>query len=156
MAVPYSYEFSELNEVAFATDFNRCFSDLELRPLLKLIRDNDATVRIVFVQEKLNALSSWQQFNFNTLRKLLNGVDSYFQTVSEIGSVSNTLEIFTKEMDIQLLAMLNYHHSYIEKMTREPVVKRTAFHTNIPLLVLPEFDLAAESFTSYPDRLSKR
>ena len=156
MAVPHNYDFASLREVAFATDFNRCFSDLELKPLVKLVKDSNASVRIVYVQEKLNALNSWQQFNFNTLRDLLKPVDYYFQTVSEVESVAHTLELFAEEMDIQLLAMLNYHHSYLEKMTREPVVKRTAFHTNIPLLVLPELELAAEGFTAAADRLSKR
>ena len=52
-------------------------------------------------------------------------------------------EVFSKELDIHLLAMLNYHHSYMDRMTREPIVKRTAFHTQIPLLVIPELGMEA-------------
>jgi len=33
-------------------------------------------------------------------------------------------------LDIHLLAMLNYQHSYMEKMTREPVIKDGLSHSN--------------------------
>ncbi|MBD3660647.1 MAG: universal stress protein, partial [Arenibacter algicola] len=68
-------------------------------------------------------------------------VEHYVHTVSELNSVSQTLEVFANELDIHLLAMLNYQHSYMEKMTREPVIKRLAFHTQIPLLVIPELGM---------------
>jgi len=51
------------------------------------------------------------------------------------------LEVFANELEIHLLAMLNYQHSYMEKMTREPVIKRLAFHTQIPLLLIPELGM---------------
>lgn len=156
MAIPYQYHFKKLKRIAFATDFNRCFSDLELEPLINLAKLKNATVQIVYVQDKLSPLNNWQRFNFNTLRNLFDPVDHYFQTISEIESVSNTLDLFTRQEDVQLLAMLNYHHSYLEKMTREPVVKRTAFHAEIPLLVLPEMDLAAMAFDGSRERLSER
>lgn len=155
MTIPEGYVFKKPNEIAFATDFNRCFSEVELRPLIALARSADAVIRVVYVQEKLAGLNSWQEFNLNTLRKLFEGLDYFIQTVSEVDSVSNTLELFAREMDVNLLVLLNYHHSYIEKMIREPVVKRTAFHTQIPLLVLPEFDINQMGFSTDQQRVSK-
>ena len=75
------------------------------------------------------------------LRKYFSDVEHYIHTVSELNSVSHTLDVFSKELDIHLLAMLHYQHSYMERMTREPIVKRTAFHTQIPLLVIPELGM---------------
>ena len=94
---------------------------------------------------EIKALTELQQFNLNMLRKYFAEVEHYIHTVSELNSVSHTLDVFSKELDIHLLAMLHYQHSYMEKMTREPIVKRTAFHTQIPLLVIPE--LGMEAFT---------
>ncbi len=102
----------------------------------------DAAIRIVHVQYKISALSELQQFNLSMLRKYFRGVEHYVHTVSELNSISQTLEVFSKELDIHLLAMLNYQHSYIERMTREPVVKRMAFHSQIPLLVIPELGMS--------------
>ena len=141
LAIPQYFDYATPTEIAFATDFNRFYTKSELAPLLDMAQMFGATIRIVHVQYGIKALSELQQFNLNMLRKYLSDVEHYVHTVSELHSVSQTLEIFTKELDIHLLALLNYQHSYMEKMTREPIVKKTAFHTQIPLLVIPELGM---------------
>ncbi|MDT7827441.1 universal stress protein [Pricia sp. S334] len=141
LAIPQSFEFAAPSEIAFATDFNRFYTISELRPLLDMAKMFNAVIRIVHVQYEIKALTELQQFNLGMLRKYLRPVEHYVHTVSELNSVSKTLEMFTDELDIHLLAMLNYQHSYVERMTREPVVKRVAFHTQIPLLVIPELGM---------------
>ncbi len=141
LAIPYHFQYATPSEIAFATDFNRFYTTSELSPLLEMARMFNATIRIVHVQYGIKALSELQQFNLNMLRRYLSNVEHYVHTVSELNSVSHTLETFSKELGIHLLAMLNYQHSYMEKMTREPIIKRTAFHTQIPLLVIPELGM---------------
>ena len=145
LAIPQHFDYRAPSEIAFATDFNRFYSLSELIPLIDLAHSFKATIRIVHVQYEIKALTELQQFNLNMLRKYFANVEHYIHTVSELNSVSHTLDVFSKELDIHLLAMLHYQHSYMEKMTREPIVKRTAFHTQIPLLVIPE--LGMEAFT---------
>lgn len=148
LAIPYHFEYVTPSEIAFATDFNRFYTTSELSPLLDLAKMFKATIRIVHVQYGIKALTELQQFNLNMLRRYLNDVEHYVHTVSELNSVSHTLETFSKELGIHLLAMLNYQHSYMEKMTREPIIKRTAFHTQIPLLVIPELGMEGVSIES--------
>lgn len=145
LAVPQHFEFATPNEIAFATDFNRFYTQSELQPLIDMASTFCAVVRIVHVQHKIQVLSELQQFNLSMLRKYLSNVEHYVHTISELNSISNSLEAFTNELDIHLLAMLNYQHSYMEKMTREPIVKRMAFHTQIPLLVIPELGMNVSS-----------
>jgi len=145
LAIPQHFEFATPDEIAFATDFNRFYTESELRPLLKIANAFDAAIRIVHVQHEIKALTELQQFNLSMLRKYLKDVEHYVHTVSELNSISKSLEVFTSELDIHLLAMLNYQHSYMEKMTREPIVKRVAFHTQIPLLVIPELGMGVSS-----------
>ncbi|KKM80008.1 hypothetical protein LCGC14_1344180, partial [marine sediment metagenome] len=127
LAIPQHFEFSTPSEIAFATDFNRFYTTSELQPLIDMANAYDAVIRIVHVQYEIKALTELQQFNLGMLRKYLKDVEHYVHTVTELNSVSRTLEIFTNELDIHLLAMLNYQHSHMERMTREPVVKRVAF-----------------------------
>ena len=138
LAIPQYFEYITPKEIAFATDLNQFYSHTELKPILTLAKAFNASIRIVHVQYEIKALSEIQQFNLNMLHKYFAGVNHYLHTVSELNSVSKTLEIFSNELDIHLLALLHYQHSYMEKMTREPIVKKTAFHTQIPLLVIPE------------------
>jgi nucleotide-binding universal stress UspA family protein len=142
LAIPQFFEYVKPSEIAFATDFNRFYSQSELQPMIDLAHTFKATIRIVHVQYEIKALTEIQQFNLNMLRKYLSECEHYLHTVSELNSVSKTLEVFAEELDIHLLAMLNFQHSYMEKMTREPVVKRLAFHTQIPLLVIPELGMS--------------
>lgn len=145
LAIPQRFEFALPREIAFATDFNRFYSQSELQPIIDLARAFSATLRIVHVQYELKALTELQQFNLNMLRKYFIDIPHYVHTVTELNSVSHTLDVFSKELDIHLLAMLHYQHSYLEKMTREPIVKRTAFHTQIPLLVIPELGMSTHT-----------
>lgn len=145
LAIPQNFDYNQPSEIAFATDFNRFYSQSELKPLIELAKSFNATIRIVHVQYQIKALNEMQQFNLDMLRKYFGEVEHYIHTVSELNSISQTLEIFSKELDIHLLAMLNYQHSYMEQMTREPIVKRTAFHTQIPLLVIPELGMTLSS-----------
>lgn len=141
LAIPQGFAFKKPTEIAFATDFSRFYTLSELQPLIDLATSFDAVVRIVHVQYEIKALTELQLFNLSMLRKYLGTVQHYVHTVSELNSVSKTLETFSNELDIHLLAMLHYQHSYIERLTREPVVKRVAFHTHTPLLVIPELSM---------------
>lgn len=145
LAIPELFDYSSPLEMAFATDFNRFYSLSELQPLITLAKTFKSVIRIVHVQYEIKALTELQHFNLGMLRKYFEEVEHYVHTVSELNSISKTLEIFSSELDIHLLAMLNYQHSYMEKMTREPVVKRIAFHTQIPLLVIPELGMVPPS-----------
>ena len=145
LAVPQHFDFIQPGEIAFATDFNRFYTQSELAPLLELAQSFKATVRIVHVQYGIQPLSEVQQFNLKMLLKYMEPVEHYVHKVSELHSVSQTLEVFTHQLGIHLLALLNYQHSYVERFTREPIVKRTAFHTQIPLLVIPELGMEIRS-----------
>ena len=145
LAIPEDFTFETPTEIAFATDFNRFYTQSELQPIINLVKTFNSVLRIVHVQDKIKALTELQQFNLNMLRKYFSTIEHYIHTVSELNSVSKTLEVFADELDIHLLAMLNYQHSYMEKVTREPIVKRIVFHTQIPLLVIPELGMSKSS-----------
>ncbi len=145
LAIPQNFDYIKPTEIAFATDFNRFYTKSELKPVLDLATSFGAVVRIVHVQYEIKALTEIQEFNLSMLRKYLGKVEHYVHTVSELNSVSKTLETFAVELDIHLLAMLHYQHSYMERLTREPVVKRVAFHSHTPLLVIPELSMGSSS-----------
>jgi nucleotide-binding universal stress UspA family protein len=145
LAIPQNFDYIKPAEIAFATDFYRFYTNSELKPVIDLATSFGAVVRIVHVQYELKVLAKLQQFNLSVLPKYLGDVEHFVYPVSELNSVSKTLEKFAIELDIHLLAMLQHQHSYMERLTREPVVKRVAFHTNTPLLVIPELSLGTST-----------
>lgn len=141
LAIPHHYAFKAPRRMAFATDFNRFYNGSELSPLVSMARMFGAGIQILHVQGRPGGLSEIQEFNRANLEKQFQGVPHQFQTVAKEESVTQALEAFVRENDIQLLSLLHHQHSYLERMTREPIIQRTAFHTQIPLLVIPELGL---------------
>src|SRR5690606_1822303 len=142
LIIPGKAGFSSPDEIAFVTDFNRYYTASEIQTIIQLANYLNITVRIVHIQKEIKSLTELQRFILGVLRKYLADVEHYVHTVSEVNSISRPLEIFTDELEIHLLAMLNYEHSNMEKITDEPVVKQRDFYTTIPLLVIPELSEA--------------
>lgn len=140
LAIPQHFKFKTPSEIAFATDFNRFYTTSELKPLLEMAKSFKAAIRIVHVQYEIKSLTEVQQFNLNMLRKYIGEVEHYVHTVSELNSVSQTLEVFANELTFTYWPC-SIISTAIWKMTREPVIKRLAFHTQIPLLVIPELGM---------------
>ena len=147
LAIPENFDFKAPLEIAFATDLNRFYSFSELRPLIDLAKAFTSTVQIVNVIHDKGELSDVQIFNLGTIQKHLGDIPNHLRSTPMKNSISKTLELFTEELDVHLLALLNYPHSYLDKVSREPVVKKIAFHTRTPLLVIPELSLGTSSNT---------
>ena len=76
--------------------------------------------------------------NKDILLEYVSSVSHCLHSMPYFASKSDVIEFFIKEFDIQLLALVHYRHGFLEELVKEPVVKRIAFHTPIPLLVLPD------------------
>lgn len=145
MAIPENFNFENPLEIAFATDLFRFYSQAELAPVLKLAKTFNSTIRIVNVSEKEQPLTEIQIFNLSIIKKYFNEVPNYLCRTTFKNSISKTLELFTEELDIHLLALLNYQHGYLERARKASIVKKVAFHTTIPLLIIPELSMNISS-----------
>ncbi len=155
LVIPEGSDFIVPSEIAFSTDFKRFYSYNELQPLIDFATLFDAAIRIVYVEQQgEKELTKEQQFNLNMLEKYFKDVKHYRHTLTRDDSVADSLKVFTKELDIYLLAMLYYKHSFVEKLTREPIVKRVAFQIQIPFLIIPELGMSS-AFSSKTVRTSQ-
>jgi hypothetical protein len=50
---------------------------------------------------------------------------------------TNEIVDFIKDLKIDLLAMVNYKHGFIENIIKEPIIKKMGMHPIIPFLVIP-------------------
>ncbi|PKB00358.1 nucleotide-binding universal stress UspA family protein [Flavobacteriaceae bacterium MAR_2009_75] len=141
LAVPRNIDFSVPNEISFSTDFNMFYTHSELEPLIEMALTFNATIRIVHIQDGLKPLDEIQRFNLGMLRKYLAQIEHYVHTISEVKSFSDTLLAFNRELDIHLLAMLNYRNSRVDELTQEPVINRDSFEVQVPIMIIPEISI---------------
>jgi len=140
VAVPENYSFVAPKQIAFVTNFEHVYSKVELKPLLDLANLWGSEVIILHV-ERDKKLTSQQETCKNLLIQRLNGLTIKFVETKGESKISDAIQIFSSEnKDVGMIAMINYWHSFFEKLTTENIVNRIAFQTEVPFLIVPLVD----------------
>lgn len=137
LAVPRSYDLQRLQEVIFPTDYMQPFEPFELQPLLELLKDWKARLHIVYAAEEFR-LNPRQEAHKKQLETLLKDVRHRFEEIPLGRKVSHTLTRYSQDSHADLMALVYHKHAFFETLTREPVLKRVAFESELPLLILPQ------------------
>ncbi len=139
LAVPLEFDFKSLCTVVLPTEFTHFFPKHVLLPLLELVGSEQCEIKVFHVAQEFK-LGERQQANKAILKKRLEKFNHTFYKVNITTSVAQAIREFSKEQKADLIVLTNYSHTFLEKMTQEPVVTKVAFKTNIPLMVLPDFE----------------
>ena len=137
LAVPDNYNFQSLKSLAFPTDFSQKYEKHQLMPMIELASLWKTNIQIVHVAVEF-ALNAQQISHQKLLKERLEGLVVMFYNIDFEANIAHTLEKFIDKTEVQMMAMIRYHHTFWEKFIGEPVVKKMTFHTKVPLLVLPE------------------
>lgn len=137
LVIPEKYNFQSLAKIIFPTEFSNFFSKTQLTALTKLAGLWRSQVLVFHVAQEFK-LSEQQKANKQILKERLENISYSFHNVPIHTTVSETIREFANEQGANLICLVQYSHSFMEKLTQEPVVKKVGFHTEIPLLVLPE------------------
>lgn len=136
LIVPEDFDFANPKQIAFPTDFNRFFGEEELRPLKDLAELNNAKIRVMHINVEPH-LDDIQEYNFEMLKSYLENYEHSFHWMPNYDKKANEIMEFVKDLKIDILAMVNYKHSFIENIIKEPVIKKMGTHPIIPFLVIP-------------------
>ncbi|MDC6389006.1 universal stress protein [Maribacter sp. PR1] len=137
LAVPDSFNFQELKNIIFSTDFMRTYDKHELNPLLELANLWNSKVEIVHVSEEFK-LNEVQQTNKDILEHRFSKLEYGFQDLPFKSSTAYTIGQYVSNKKSDILGIIRHQHTFWEKIIGEPVVKKIAFHSIIPVLFLPE------------------
>lgn len=137
LIVPEDYDFVLPKHIAFATNFEREYGDKEIGSLKNLVALYNSKIRTICVQQE-GELSENQEYNCTMLEKLLSDYDVTFHFMPKYAEKTVEINDFIEELEIDILAMVNYKHSFIENVTKEPVIKKIGYHPTIPFFVIPE------------------
>jgi len=136
-AVPSKHDFKGLHKILFPTELTRPYTKYELKPLIKLATIWNSEILICYIAQEFSLLEE-QLANKEVLIKRLDKVAHSFHNVELQASVADSISSFAEETMADMIVLINYKHTFIEKLTREAVVKKVGFHSKIPLLVLPQ------------------
>ena len=140
VAVPENYSFGIPDQIAFATNFEHVYSEVELSPLIDLAKLWDSEIVIIHVDTG-KKLTSQQETCKNLLTERLGGLSLRYVEFEGVSKISDAINSFTSEnTNVGMIAMVNYWHSFFERLTKENVINRVAFHTEVPFLIFPLID----------------
>ena len=121
----YEFKLSDLNRMA---------------KILKLAKQFGSNIKIVHVGVE-DGLNTKQLESKAALEKELKSATHQFVDVAPGMTVNAALQQLIESDDsIQLIAMINHDHTFFERLTREPVIKKIAFNTKVPFLVIHLFE----------------
>lgn len=136
LVVPHEYDFVVPKQIAFPTDFNRLYNHVQLNPLIDLAALHNSKIRIVHVNTE-KELSTIQVDNLEVLKRCLEPLAYSFHWMPDYIRLTEEINDFIEELNIDILVMLNYKHSFFEDIVNEPVIENIGFNPKIPFLVVP-------------------
>lgn len=139
LIVPSGFNFQNLKKAVFPTDFTRGYEKFELEALTNLLSSWNAELDILYIAVAFH-LNDKQLANKALLESRLTqaGIIYRFKEEAFDASISRSVANYTREHPVELLGMIRYHHSFWEKLIGEPVIKKVAFHAEMPVLMLAE------------------
>lgn len=136
LIIPEEFDFVEPSQIAFPTDYHRFYSNIELRPLKNLTKLYNITIRVLHISIE-KQLDSIQEYNYLKLKEYLKNYEHSFHWMPDYDKKTIEINEFINDLKINILVMVNYEHSFIENIIKEPIVKEIGFHPIIPFLVIP-------------------
>ena len=137
LIIPEEYDFITPTQIAFPTDYNRFYDLKELNPLLQLALLHNSKIRIVHLNFD-EELSDIQDFNFTVLKSYLINYEYSLHWMPKYAKKETEINDFIEELGINILVMIKYKHSIIDKIINEPVIEKIGYHPIVPFLVIPE------------------
>lgn len=135
LIIPDEFDYETPKQIAFPTDFNRFFGD-ELDALKNISELHNSKIRIVHINEE-DKLDKQQNYNIAMLKAYLENYPHSFHWMPDYEKKSTEINDFIEELNINILAMINYERSFIERIVNEPVIKKIGFNPSVPFLVIP-------------------
>ena len=137
LVLPETFSFVEPKQITFPTDYNRSYDEKEIQVLKNLADLYHSKLRIVHINVDLE-LSEVQENNMVMLKKYLGDYEHSFHWLPDYTTKAKAIAKFVDDLEIDILAMINYKHGILEKILNEPVIKNLTFNPKIPILVIPK------------------
>ena len=136
IAVPQTFSLAPPDKIAFATDYKHLYQKIELDPLLTILELWSSQLNVIHV-------NSGEPFDPEELKvkdllsKMLDDVKHRIHEIEYHPTTSYRINQWVKENGMTLMAMINNDKSFFRRLLREPIIKKVAFKTRVPFLILP-------------------
>lgn len=136
IAIPSEFEYKAPKEVLFPTDFEVAYTEAHFAALFNIADLHKSRIEVLHISTGLE-LTSKQKENKTKLESLIGKRTSRYHDVPS-QEIIEGINQFQKTAEVQMLAMIQNKHTFLERLFIEPVIKKIGFHVNIPFMVIPD------------------
>lgn len=135
--IPETTDVQELNSIAYATDLKINYAKYPLEIIKKIQQAHHAKLHIAHIYKHISP-GNTVEYNYRKLKDKLAAVDYETHWISSEKPMQQAMVDFCKEHHINLLILMYHKHSFLREIFKTSFVDKMSFHSEIPLLILPE------------------
>lgn len=136
LVIPRAARFRRTLKIGLVTDFGTPYSSHQIETIQEFQNKLNATLEVMHIGSP-QALTGFQELHKHQLFVELERAEPKMKWVQTQTSKAQAIEDYLENASADMLIMIRNDHHLVDEWLREPVVKKVAFHTNIPMLVLP-------------------
>jgi nucleotide-binding universal stress UspA family protein len=137
LVIPEKAHDTLIKEIVFPTDFSIFFSAEILNPLLEMVHENYAHLRILHFGKQETGLNNEQRKNKEILEDFFSGQKIGFHFLSQ-KNLETGLQYFVEHRNIDIIAMVAKNLNYFQQIFFNTKVEKISYRTKVPFLVLHE------------------
>ncbi|MEJ2584632.1 MAG: universal stress protein [Robiginitalea sp.] len=136
LVIPQEARYKKNARIALVTDFCSPYSASQIESILQFQQSLEGSLEVMHIGNP-EGLTGFQELHKHQLFLELERLEPQMQWKWPQASKSQVIQDYLKKESIDVLIMIRNEHHLVDEWLREPVVKKVAFHTRIPMLVLP-------------------
>lgn len=137
LMVPENACLTHIKEVAFPSDFSLNYNFQNLQPLLDIIEQNKAAIRILHISKTKTNLNTEQIKNRELLEDYFTSVESSFHYLTN-KKLEDAVQCFIDSRNIDMICMVAKNLNYFQQILFHSQIEELSYHLKIPFLVLHE------------------
>ncbi|MDF0716103.1 hypothetical protein PY092_08100 [Muricauda sp. 334s03] len=138
-ASPNSFEdvHHDIRHVLFPTGYESRYTKRDLAPLMELVERFGVDLHVLHALQD-RAMTGDESINREQLKRLFVEVPNVTYVQRTTPNVTSAVYDYVGENRIDLVAMMNSKHSFLERLLVKQKVDVIGYHSKVPFLVIPE------------------
>ena len=142
LTIPAAYEHADPEEMIFATN-NFEKSKTILDNIIKIARLFSATIFVVVFRDMDGPANADLIYNEEQINDYLKYLKDLYPDVNFKGKLlegkdfENEIDIYSNQKEVDIIAMVTYPKTLLEKIFKRSVTKKMVSHSTLPILAIP-------------------
>ena|SRR3989344_727619 len=137
LVIPQNVKFKAPKKIVFSCDYNPENNYDTIETITELIKVFHSKLFVLNIKENKEVVSIEEAGSGLRLESKLNNVPHVYH-FSENEDLIEGINKFVKEKKADMVVLIPHKHNLLERLFHKSISKNMAFHTNVPMLTLPE------------------